>query len=309
MAQLIRNGTFARPFAGDVDYYRINGGNADRLEGWTMTTPLVGVDVYGTQVSRSHYQAVDLNGDDRNGISQDFSPTTGKRVRITWQACQNPHVGWCLHAPTQSYEAFVTDSGGAVVAKGGYTPLPTWSQAEPLTFLATGSAYTLTFSSQTNGWCGATITGVIADEIDDPPPPPPPSTDFQLRQPDPVQAAPGGSTTVNVEIAARSDAPVDKAVPQVFTAPTGFLFTGAASYGYYFGEPPHPVGNLTTVLGDGGRTITVSDPIAINTSPQTRHAVTYTFALQAKQGAVPGTYADGSAKVGSQSIPLIATVR
>ena len=168
MGQLIKNGTFAQPFAGDRDYYRINGDNVSLLGGWTLTTPGVGVDVYGTKVSRSQYQALDLNGDDRNGVSQDFYPTIGKQVTISWRAIQNPHPGYgCPEAAAQTYEAFVVNSDDEVVASRRYTPLEVWTRAEVLTFPAKDNVYTLTFASESKGWCGATITDVIVDETNE----------------------------------------------------------------------------------------------------------------------------------------------
>ncbi|WP_157882073.1 hypothetical protein [Streptomyces rubellomurinus] len=123
-----------------------------------------------------------------------------------------------------------------------------------------------------------------------------------------AEAAPGQTTKINVGISN------DVVVPswdllQVFTAPTGFVFTGGASYGYYFGAAPHPVGNLNTTLSDGGGTITVHDPLDLNTSPQKSGQVIYTFALRAKPDAVPGTHASGLARVATQTAPLTATVR
>ncbi|MFD7987736.1 hypothetical protein ACFV4M_30785 [Kitasatospora indigofera] len=88
---------------------------------------------------------------------------------------------------------------------------------------------------------------------------------------------------------------------QRFTAPTGFRFVGAVSYGYYYAPVrPYNTGNLPTpTLLDGGRTLTLTSDLHLNTDPTTdKEPVQYTVTLQALPGAAPGTYADGKALIG-----------
>ncbi len=124
------------------------------------------------------------------------------------------------------------------------------------------------------------------------------------------QAAPGRSTTFNLEIRSLDDQPVNPGtIEQRFTAPTGFAFTGGASYGYYYVQPA-VTGNLDTRLEDGGRTLIISSNPHVNTGSTDKTALIYTIGIRALADAEPGTESDdGSAALGRLTpVPLSARV-
>ncbi|MEU7204218.1 hypothetical protein, partial [Streptomyces sp. NPDC045470] len=124
------------------------------------------------------------------------------------------------------------------------------------------------------------------------------------------QAAPGQSTTFNLEIRSLNDQPVNPGtIEQRFTAPTGFTFTGGASYGYYYVQPA-VTGNLDTRLEDNGRTLIISSNPHVNTGTTDRTALLYTIGIRALADAEPGTRSDdGSAAIGRLTpVPLSARV-
>ncbi|WP_221765825.1 NHL repeat-containing protein [Streptomyces sp. WAC 06783] len=124
------------------------------------------------------------------------------------------------------------------------------------------------------------------------------------------QVAPGQSTTFNLEIRSSNDQPVDPGdIVQRLTAPTGFVFTGAASYGYYYVQP-HATGNLRSSLEDNGKTLVITSNPHVNTGPKDRTALAYTIGIRALADATPGTQSDdGRAVIGRLApVPLSARV-
>lgn len=321
MAADITNPAFAQPAVEPPsESITVSGPDRRTIPGWRVARGKVQI-VPLKENQRPHgdgrvAQAVRLKeGSNPEGIGeicQEIRTTPGSKVTLTW--FESPDITIASRSATneQSYSVAVQPALGDSVGPVTFYPGddvrgPHW-KARRLDFTAAAEVTTIEFSTLIQGMQGPLITGLNA--TDGSPTPPPPVTDLRVRQPDSAEAAPGQTAKLNVEIAAQTDAPVEKdGVRQVFTAPTGFDFTGGASYGYYFGTPPHPTGNLNATLSPDGRTITVTDRIAINTSPQTQHAVTYTFGVQATRDALPGTHTDGSATVGSRSIPLTATIR
>ncbi|MFD8695479.1 DUF642 domain-containing protein [Kitasatospora purpeofusca] len=321
MATDIKNADFSEPtVAPPAEFLTVVGPDGRTIPGWQVARGKVQLIALDTgqrpQGDGQVAQAVRLKEDGGPGgigeICQDIRTTPGSKVTLTW--FESPDITTAARGATneQSYAVAVQPATGDSVGPVMFYPGddvrgPHW-KARRLDFTAAAEVTTIEFSALVEGLQSPLITGLKAAD-GSPPPPPPPVADFKLRQPDPVEAAPGEAAKLNVEIGATTDDPVEKdGVPQVFTAPTGIVFTGGASYGCYFGDRPHPTGNLSATVGDGGRTITVSDRIAINTSPQTRKAITYTFGVRVKPDATRGTYTDGCAKVGSQSVPLTATV-
>ncbi|QEV16859.1 NHL repeat-containing protein [Streptomyces alboniger] len=124
------------------------------------------------------------------------------------------------------------------------------------------------------------------------------------------EAAPGQTTTFNLEIRSLNNQPVNPGtIEQRFTAPTGFAFTGGASYGYYF-VTPYVTGNLETRLEDGGKTLVISSNPHLNTGTTDKTALIYTLGIRALPDAESGTRpADGQAVIGRLApVPLSAHV-
>ncbi|MFI6473027.1 NHL repeat-containing protein [Streptomyces sp. NPDC050516] len=119
------------------------------------------------------------------------------------------------------------------------------------------------------------------------------------------QAAPGATASFNVEIRSLNDVPVAPGtLVQRFTAPTGFAFTGGASYGYYYVKPA-VTGNLTTRIEDGGKTLVVESDPHVNTGSTDATALLYTLSVRALPDATPGSYEDGKAVIGRLApVPL-----
>ncbi|KOU00224.1 hypothetical protein ADK70_01450 [Streptomyces rimosus subsp. pseudoverticillatus] len=121
------------------------------------------------------------------------------------------------------------------------------------------------------------------------------------------EAKPGDSVSFNVEIRSLNSQPVTPGTPaQRCTAPTGFAFTGGASYGYY----PAVTGNLRTQLEDGGRTVIMSSDPHVNMGATARTALIHTIGIRALPDAAPGSRpADGGAAIGRPApVPLSAHV-
>ncbi|MFD0417947.1 hypothetical protein [Streptomyces sp. NPDC127108] len=136
-------------------------------------------------------------------------------------------------------------------------------------------------------------------------------TALRIVQESVPDAAPGQSTTFNLEIRSLNNQPVNPGtIEQRFTAPTGFAFTGGASYGYYF-TSPYVTGNLEARLEDGGKTLVISSNPHLNTGTTDKTALIYTLGIRALPDAQSGTQpADGQAAIGRLTpIALSARVR
>ncbi|MFH8751700.1 hypothetical protein ACH4GK_03830 [Streptomyces rimosus] len=135
-------------------------------------------------------------------------------------------------------------------------------------------------------------------------------TALRVSQESVPQAAPGRSTTFNLEIRSLDSRPVNPGtIEQRVTAPTGFAFTGGASYGYYYVQPA-VTGNLDTRLEDGGRTLIISSNPHVNTGTTDKTALIYTIGIRALADAKPGTQSDdGKVTIGRLApVPLSARV-
>ncbi|WP_244308496.1 hypothetical protein [Streptomyces monomycini] len=147
------------------------------------------------------------------------------------------------------------------------------------------------------------LTGIVSGSAQN-------ETALRAHQESVPQAAPGQSTTFNLEIRSLNDQPVNPGtIEQRFTAPTGFAFTGGASYGYYYVQPA-VTGNLDTTLEDNGRTLIISSNPHVNTGTTDKTALIYTIGIRALADAEPGTQSDdGSAAIGRLTpVPLSARV-
>ncbi|MDF3140942.1 MULTISPECIES: NHL repeat-containing protein [unclassified Streptomyces] len=139
---------------------------------------------------------------------------------------------------------------------------------------------------------------------------PAPPTGLVVRQEKTPEMKPGETGKINVELSAPKDTPITGAVTQRFTAPTGFVFTGKASYGYYFAKPDRVLGTLKSEVSADGRTLTVTEELHLNTSPKDPSPLIYTLPVRALPDTRPGTRDDGRAIVGSHPpVPLSCTVK
>uniref|UniRef100_A0AAU2V0E3 Uncharacterized protein n=1 Tax=Streptomyces sp. NBC_00003 TaxID=2903608 RepID=A0AAU2V0E3_9ACTN len=122
-------------------------------------------------------------------------------------------------------------------------------------------------------------------------------------------AAPGQTTTFNLEFRSLSNQPVNPGtIEQRFTAPTGFAFTGGASYGYYFVQP-YVTGNLDARIEDGGKTLIVSSNPHLNTGSTDKTALIYTLGIRALPDARTGTQSDDGQVVIGRLTPVPLTAR
>ncbi|MFI6473028.1 SMP-30/gluconolactonase/LRE family protein [Streptomyces sp. NPDC050516] len=122
-------------------------------------------------------------------------------------------------------------------------------------------------------------------------------------------AAPGQTTTFNLELRSLSNQPVNPGtIEQRFTAPTGFAFTGGASYGYYFVQP-YVTGNLDARIEDGGKTLIVSSNPHLNTGSTDKTALIYTLGIRALPDARTGTQPDDGQVVVGRLAPVPLTAR
>ncbi|MFH0517254.1 serine/threonine protein kinase [Streptomyces sp. M41] len=86
-----------------------------------------------------------------------------------------------------------------------------------------------------------------------------------------------------------------------FTAPTGFVFDGRVTCAYYRADRTViPGGNPTGTVGDGGRSLVVTDEPRLNTPGHPAAALVYTLGIRALHDAEPGRYADGRAVIASR---------
>ncbi|MFF5125846.1 hypothetical protein ACFY41_02735 [Streptomyces syringium] len=123
-------------------------------------------------------------------------------------------------------------------------------------------------------------------------------------------AAPGQTAKFNLEIRSLNNQPVNPGtIEQRVTAPTGFEFTGAASYGYYTTKP-YVTGNLSTRLEDGGKTLVISSNPHLNTGTTDKTSLIHTLVIRALPTATPGTQPnDGKVTLGRLTpVPLTARV-
>ncbi|MEV4869247.1 NHL repeat-containing protein [Streptomyces syringium] len=123
-------------------------------------------------------------------------------------------------------------------------------------------------------------------------------------------AAPGQTSKFNLEFRSFDNQPVNPGtIEQRLTAPTGFEFTGAASYGYY-NTKPYVTGNLDTRLEDNGKTLVIQSNPHLNTGTTDKTSLIHTIVVRALPGATPGTQPnDGRAVIGRLApVPLIGRV-
>ncbi|MGW1198560.1 hypothetical protein ACWD4B_22375 [Streptomyces sp. NPDC002536] len=142
------------------------------------------------------------------------------------------------------------------------------------------------------------VTGTAQDE-----------TALRVVQESVPAAAPGQVTTFNLEIRSLGNQPVNPGtIEQRITAPTGFVFTGSASYGYYHVQP-YVTGNLDTRLEDGGRTLVISSNPHLNTGTTDKTALIHTLGIRALPDAQPGAQPNDGQAVFGRLAPVALSAR
>ncbi len=155
---IVQNGEFFPPAVPDNSYVTIWPSTSPGIPSWKVSDG--NVDVYSTQMARSPYQAVDLNGGQPGSITQVIRTTPGTTVHLTWKQTRNTWPG-CAAVTQQSYNVSVEEAGVQqdYLVRGR---VGNWQPAE-LTFTAQRSRYNLTFASDTVGVCGALISDVYGE--------------------------------------------------------------------------------------------------------------------------------------------------
>ncbi|WP_055631872.1 NHL repeat-containing protein [Streptomyces griseoruber] len=129
-----------------------------------------------------------------------------------------------------------------------------------------------------------------------------------VRQDSVPEAAPGEAAVLTVMLDASVGRRVQPGeIPQRFTAPTGFVFSGAPTY-HYGGRYTGSLDNCR--IGDSGRTLTVIGNPHLNTTGDDRGPLTYVFPVMVTEDAEAGSGADGRAVIGrNNAVPLAGTVK
>jgi hypothetical protein len=118
-----------------------------------------------------------------------------------------------------------------------------------------------------------------------------------VRQEVGVEVPRGGSEMIHVRISS-TDPWAPGRVEHRFTAPTGFVFDGRATCGYYRADRTVlPGGKPTATVRDDGRSLTVTDEPRLNTPGHPAAALVYTLGIRALADAEPGRYTDGRAVI------------
>ncbi|OKI05427.1 hypothetical protein A6A06_09755 [Streptomyces sp. CB02923] len=142
------------------------------------------------------------------------------------------------------------------------------------------------------------VTGTAQDE-----------TALRVTQASVPSASPGQTAKFNLEFRSLNNQPVNPGtIEQRLTAPTGFVFTAGASYGYY-NVKPYVTGNLDTRLEDGGKTLVIQSNPHLNTGTTDKTALIHTISVKALSDARPGSQStDGRVNVGRLA-PVQLTAR
>ncbi|MBB5118226.1 NHL repeat-containing protein [Streptomyces eurocidicus] len=147
------------------------------------------------------------------------------------------------------------------------------------------------------------ISGKITSKAQD-------ETALRVVQASVPAAAPGQTAKFNLEFRSFDNQPVNPGtIEQRITAPTGFEFTGAASYGYY-NTKPYVTGNLDTRLEDNGKTLVIQSNPHLNTGTTDKTSLIHTIVVKALPGATSGTQStDGRAVIGRLApVPLTGRI-
>ncbi|GCD39279.1 serine/threonine-protein kinase PknD [Streptomyces chrestomyceticus JCM 4735] len=127
-------------------------------------------------------------------------------------------------------------------------------------------------------------------------------TALEIRQESVPRAAAGQAAKFNVVLDSPIGEPVNPGViVQRFSAPTGFVFTGQPSYGYYNTIHGVIAGNLPYEIEDAGRTLLITANPHVNTTSSDTGPLVYTLGVRALADARPGVHHDGSAGVGKHA--------
>ncbi|GGR31395.1 hypothetical protein WEB32_01445 [Streptomyces netropsis] len=252
------------------------------------------------------------------GIQQTIDTENGAEYEVSYWAGKSPWVGESKHWANgrvhvlDGYDELITQQEWRATTKskdsfGVWDP--SWER-HSFTFTAKGASSTVVFAEDGShepglGTCdpgyhgGASYAG-MAVRRKSRPVPVSDETALEIRQESVPKAAPGGSVKLNLALDSRDGKPVNPGVvTQRFKAPTGFVFTGMPTYGYYTVRPKPHLGNLSDYrIEDGGRTLIVHSNPRVNTDAYDKGPLVYTLPLRANLSASAGRYADGSAEIG-----------
>ncbi|GGW17996.1 hypothetical protein GCM10010501_41520 [Streptomyces libani subsp. rufus] len=133
-----------------------------------------------------------------------------------------------------------------------------------------------------------------------PPTPTPPPARLLVRQEVGLEVQRGQSELIHVRVS--STDPWDPGrVEHHFTAPTGFVFEGRVTCAYYRADRTViPGANPTGTVGEGGRSLVVTDEPRLNTPGHPAAALVYTLGIRALHDAEPGRYTDGQVVIAGQ---------
>lgn len=308
------------------------------LDGWTYNAldpnyrdwPAKAIDViqgdyafFGESDKGIKGNAVELIGRTVPGyIQQTIATEAGSDYAVTFWGGYAPYIGSAV--TTAGIKAEVTDADGTVLTSqevridrgakraDGQSYAPQWREVT-FKFTAKSRRSRVRFSDSSvapdyrGTWTGGVIADVSVTRIGDIPVPVP--NTLRIFEETVPEASPGQEVKLNVVYDATG--PVAPGViTHRFRAPSGFVFTGMPSFGYY-SERPYNVGNLSDyTIEPDGRTLTVRVDTHINTGRRDTGPLVLTLPLRAEATARPGRYDDGVARVdGHDAVGLSAVVR
>ncbi|WP_156722289.1 NHL repeat-containing protein [Streptomyces apocyni] len=116
------------------------------------------------------------------------------------------------------------------------------------------------------------------------------------------EVAPGREGSLDLRFVGPAHQPVDPGrLRQVYTAPSGFLFSGQARYTYHNTPAGLVSGDLVCDVQDGGRTLIVWANPHLNTADTDTGDLVYSLGVQATPDATPGIHYDGAASIGKHA--------
>jgi Protein of unknown function (DUF642) len=319
----IANPGFNEPRITDADQWERYSPGDGAISGWSVTQGRVEIYSSGTARTPGGTQALELQGaeHEQGAAAQDIATTPDSQVTLTWSDSPDA-INACHSAngsPTsQQYRVRITN-GTFTVKESDFSPAsgpgPQWT-SRTLTFTPKDKTTRVEFVSRADtlpAYCGAMITGVAAQETIQAPPSDAPETTLKVWQQGDISDKPGGSgTVINVAMTQEQKKPTNPGViTQRFKAPTGFAWNSYATYAYYGydAQVKGSSGHLRTQLADGSTTLVITGNPHLYTAGDDQDVLVYTLGIEAVDGAEPGRYTDGEARIGSAApVKLKGTV-
>lgn len=282
------------------------------VRGWTITQGRV--ELYSADLARTpdQTQAMELQAeDDQGAIAQSIATTPDAEVTLTWLDSPDS-LGKCSGATDQQYRVRVT-SGTFTLKEADFTPATGGTGAhwnkQTLTFTAkdrTARVEFISLSKANPSYCGALITNVNAQETIQAPPVDTPESTLKVWQEGGVEDKPGGvGVVMAVAITQEQHKPTNPGViKQEFKAPTGFAWNGYAAYAYYGMnmQVKGSKGDLQIQLFENNTLLVVTGNPHVYTSEDDQDVLVYALGLEAVNGAKPGRYTDGEARIGNAPV-------